>query len=97
MKTQKMLLRENNNDDFGNDINKDNDNIEEQLIDYIINKEIKIKTKWKAIIEKCEPEAVLITEELLEINKIKKYDDIETKLIYEHTSLEGGLGNMVLY
>ena len=33
MKTLKMFLREKNNEDFGNDINKDNDNIEEQLID----------------------------------------------------------------
>ena len=35
MKTLKKFLRENNNEDFWNDINKDNDDIEEQLIDYI--------------------------------------------------------------
>ena len=82
METLKIFIRENNNEDSENDINKDNDNIEEQLVDYII-KEIKIKAKWTAIKEKCEPEAIKIAEELLRINKNKNYDNIETKLIYE--------------
>ena len=82
MKILSNFIIKNAKESYENNINRNNDNIEEQLIDYLL-KEIKIKSRLNITKGKCEPEAIKITEELLRINKNKEQDEIITKSIYD--------------
>ena len=67
--------------DYDNDINKINDNEEEQIIDIQI-REIKIRKRWEIIKEKWKKDVASFVEHIININKRKKEEEIDTKEIY---------------
>ena len=67
--------------DYDNDINKINDNEEEQIIDIQI-REIKIRKRWEIIKEKWKKDVVSFVEQIINTNKRKKEEEIDTKEIY---------------
>ena len=67
--------------DYDNDINKINDNEEEQMIDIQI-REIKIRKRWEIIKEKWKKDIANFVEQIINTNKRKKEEEIDTKEIY---------------
>ena len=64
-----------------NDINKMNNNINDQIIDYTI-KEIKIKQKWVEIKEKWKESVEAFVDDLILTNKGKNQDELNTSSVY---------------
>ena len=65
-----------------NDINKNNNNIEEQIIDYTI-KEIKIKKRWNNLKEQWKTNINDFTENLINYNINKDKENINTTEVYK--------------
>ena len=65
-----------------NDINKNNNNLEDQIIDFTI-KEIKIKNKWNNMKEIWKTDINNFTEKLINCNINKDKEDINTTEIYK--------------
>ena len=71
----------NHENDYHNNINKINDNEEEQIIDIQI-REIKIRKRWEIIKEKWKKVVANFVEQIINTNKRKKEEEIDTKEIY---------------